>query len=406
MRLVDRAKNIIVNPKAEWEAIAADPTPTGKIVTGYVLPLAAVAALAGFIGVSLIGQSLPFVGHFRMGIGWGIATAIYNVVMAVVFVYVVGFIIDALAPTFGAQKNMAQATKIAAYSYTPVWALGILTIIPALAILVIFGALYGLYLLYLGLPRLMKNPTDKSAGYTALVVVCAIVVGFIINIIGGLITAPAMIGASMATGGPSFTFDKDSPMGKLDALGKKMEEAGKRMEEAQKSGDPGKQMEAAIGALGTALSGGKAVEPVQLDVLKPFVPEKLAGLPRTTLNSNRSGVGGFMAAKVEGVYEEGDKRVELEVVDTGGSAGLVSLAAWAAMGATAESETAERIERMKREGKRYVREEISKRPDGHNIYSVILADRFMVSAEGTGVNIDALKRAVNGLDLAKLEAMK
>ena len=130
------------------------------------------------------------------------------------------------------------------------------------------------------------------------------------------------------------------------------------------------------------------------------------GLPRTTLNSNRSGVGGFMAAKVEGVYEEGDKRVELEVVDTGGSAGLVSLAAWAAMGATAESETAERIERMKREGKRYVREEISKRPDGHNIYSVILADRFMVSAEGTGVNIDALKRAVNGLDLAKLEAMK
>jgi hypothetical protein len=31
----------------------------------------------------------------------------------------------------------------------------------------------------------MKNPPEKSAGYTALVVVGAIVVGFIISIIGG-----------------------------------------------------------------------------------------------------------------------------------------------------------------------------------------------------------------------------
>ena len=405
MRLVDRAKNIIVTPKTEWEAIAADPTPTKDIIVGYVLPLAGLAAVAAFIGISLIGQSLPFVGHFRMGIGWGLALAIYNVVMAVVFVYVVGFIIDALAPTFGAQKNMTQAVKIAAYSYTPVWLVGLLAIIPALGMLTIIGALYGLYLLYLGLPRLMKNSPDKSAGYTALVVVCAIVVGFIISLVGGLITAPAMIGAGMTAGGPTITYDKDSPMGKLDDFSKKMEEAGKKMEQAQKSGDPAKQMEAAMGALGTAISGGKGVEPVQLDALKPFLPEKLAGMPRTTVNADRSGVAGLMAARVEGVYEEGDKRVELEVVDTGGSAGLVSLAAWAALGATAESETAERIERMKREGKRYVREEISKR-GGTNSYSVILADRFMVNAEGTGVDIATLKSAVNGLDLGKLESLK
>ena len=406
MQLIERAKNIVLTPKTEWEVIAADPTPTPRIVTGYVVPLAAVAAIAGFIGMCLVGMSLPFLGTYRMGIGWGLALAIYNVIMAVVFVYVIGFIIDALAPTFGAQKNMAQAVKLAAYSYTPAWLASILTIIPALSILVLVGALYGLYLLYLGLPRLMKNPPDKSAGYTALVVVCAIVVGFIISIIGGLITAPAMMAANMGAASSSgVTFDKDSPAGKLNEFARKMEEAGKKMEQAQKSGDPGKQAEAAMAALGTALSGGKGVEPVQLDALKPFVPEKFAGLPRSDLRSDRSGVVGLMAAKVEGEYTEGPKRVRLSVVDTGGAAGLTSLAAWAAIGATSESENSDRIERLRREGKRLVREEISKR-GGNNHYSVILADRFMVSADGQGVEFDALKAGVNSLELGKLETLK
>jgi hypothetical protein len=405
MQLIERAKNIVLTPKTEWDVIAADPTPGPKIVTGYVLPLAAVAAIAGFIGMCLVGMSLPFLGTYRMGIGWGLALAVYNVIMAVVFVYVIGFIIDALAPTFGGQKNMAQAVKLAAYSYTPAWLAGIVTIIPALSILVLIGALYGLYLLYLGLPRLMKNPAEKSAGYTALVVVCAIVVGFIISVVGGLITAPAMMVAHMGSPSSGVTFDKDSPAGKLNEFARKMEDAGKKMEQAQKSGDPNKQMEAALGTLGTVLSGGKGVEPVQLDALKPFVPEKFAGLPRTDMRTDRSGVVGLMAAKAEGVYEEGGKRVQLSVVDTGGAAGLTSLAAWAAIGATSESETSDRIERMRREGNRLVREQISKR-GGTNHYSVILADRFVVSADGDGVDINALKAGVASLDLGKIEALK
>jgi len=404
MRLVQRARNIIVSPKTEWDAIAVESTPARDLVVGYVLPLAALAAVAGFIGMTLIGQSLPFLGTFRMGLGWGLALAIYNIVMAVVFVYVLGFIIDALAPTFNGQKNMAQAIKLAAYSYTPAWLAGILGIIPALGILAIIGALYGLYLLYLGLPRLMKNPPDKSAGYTALVVVCAIVVGFIISVIGGLITAPAMM-AARAGAGPTVTFDPGSGGARLDQFARKMEEAGKRMDEAQKSGDPKKQMEAALGTLGTALSGGKGVEPVQLDALKPFAPEKFAGLPRTDMRANRSGVAGLMAAKVESDYGEGDKRVQLEIVDTGGAAGLTALAGWAAIGAISESENADRVERMRRDGKRLVREEISKRGGTHT-YSVILADRFVVTAEGRGVDIGTLKSAVASLDLAKIETLK
>jgi hypothetical protein len=147
------------------------------------------------------------------------------------------------------------------------------------------------------------------------------------------------------------------------------------------------------------------VEPVQLDALKPFLPDKFAGLPRTDMRADRSGVVGLMAAKVEGDYAEAGKQVHLSVVDTGGAAGLTSLAAWAAIGATSESETADRIERMRREGNRLVREEVSKR-GGTNHYSVILADRFVVSADGQGVDINTLKSGVGSLDLAKIEALK
>jgi hypothetical protein len=401
MKAVDRAKNILITPKTEWDAIAADTTPTKQLLVGYVLPLAAVAAVAAFIGQVFVGTSVPFMGTVRIGLAAGLAGLVFSIVMAVVMVFVVGFIADALAPSFGGQKNMDQAVKVAAYSYTPVWIVGILAIIPALGLLTILAGLYAIYLLFLGLPKLMRVPQEKAVGYTVVVVIAAIVVGFVIAAIAGLITAPAMM-AGGAMGGSQVTYEKDSAMGKLDDFAKKMELQAKKMEEAQKSGDPNKQMEAALGALGTAMSGGKTVEPVQLDALKPFVPEKFAGLPRTDIRTERGGVSGLMIAKAEGEYREGDKRVQLEVSDTGGAAGLLGMVAW--LGVQGEKEDANRRESTRREGTRVIHEEVDKR-GGKSEYTVVLGNRFVVSAEGNA-EISALKSAVNALELAKLEALQ
>jgi hypothetical protein len=197
---------------------------------------------------------------------------------------VLGFIIDALAPTFGASKNFPQALKVAVYSYTPGWVAGILAILPLLGLLAIIGALYGIYLLYLGLPRLMKNPEDKTVPYTVVTIVGAIVVWVVIAMIGGAIATPAMTvgGMGAAAARSHARADPSTPLGKLEDFGKKMEEAGKKMEAAEKSGDPNKQAEAAMAALGTALGGGKRVEPLQLEQIKPFVPEPSRGSPRPT----------------------------------------------------------------------------------------------------------------------------
>lgn len=404
MNLVERAKNILLTPKTEWDAIAADSTPTAGLITGYVLPLAAVAAVATFIGQVFVGTSMGFMGTMKIGMVAGLVGLVVSLVMAVATVFVIGFIADALAPSFGGQKNMNQALKVAAYSFTPVWVVGVLNIIPALGLLGIIAAIYAIYLMYLGLQGLMKAPREKAAGYTAVVVLASIVVWIVVATLTTLVMAPFMGAAAVmgARTAPQITYDKDSPMGKLDDFAKKMEEQGKKMEAAQKSGDPNKQMEAALGAFGTAISGGQGVEPVQIDALKPFVPDKFAGLPRADIRTERGGVAGMMVAKAEGEYREGDKRVELEVTDTGGAAGLMGMVGW--LGVSGEKEDSNRRESTRKEGNRIVHEEVDKR-GGQNQYTVVLANRFVVSAQGNA-DIGALKSAVNGLDLGKLENLK
>jgi hypothetical protein len=249
----------------------------------------------------------------------------------------------------------------------------------------------------------MRNPPEKSAGYTALVVVCAIVIGFVISMIAGLITGPAMM-ASMG-GGNAIVIDRDGTAGKLDEFAKKMDEASKRMEAAQKSGDPNKQMEAAMGALGTAFSGGKGVDPVQIDQLKPMLPATFAGLPKTDESAQRSGVQGMMTTKVSGTYADtgSGKNVQLEIDDTGGAAGLMALASF--MGVQGEKQEGGRTERTRKEGNRMIHEESDKGAN-QSKYTVVLGERFVVSAEGNNVDLDTLKSAVGSLNLGKLESMK
>ena len=152
------------------------------------------------------------------------------------------------------------------------------------------------------------------------------------------------------------------------------------------------------------MSGGKGVEPVQIDALKPFVPENFVGLPRKDMRTERGGAAGFVTAKAEGVYnDDAGKNAQLSVVDTGGMAGLMGVAAW--MNVQGERENADRRESTHKEGKRFVHEEQNKRDGGTSKYTVVLNDRFIVEARGN-VDFAKLKSAVNSLDLGKIESLK
>jgi hypothetical protein len=183
MALMDRVKGILLTPKQEWPVINGEQASVGGLYTGYIIPLAAIGPIAMVIGWSVFGMSVPFVGSIKLPIGYAVRNAVITYVAGLVGVYVLALIIDALAPTFGGQKNQVQALKAAAYSYTAAWVAGIFMVFPVLGIITLLVSLYSLYLLYLGLPIVMKAPQDKAVGYTVVVVLVAIVLWIVIGVI-------------------------------------------------------------------------------------------------------------------------------------------------------------------------------------------------------------------------------
>jgi hypothetical protein len=182
--LLTRVKQLLMQPRTEWQAIDAEPATIGSIYMGYVLPLAAIPAICMAIGWSVMGT--PFFGT-SLGAGWAIRAAISGYIATLIKVYVVSLVIDGLAPSFGGQKNSIQALKVSAYSMTAVWVVGLFYLVPALWVLSILG-LYSLYLLYVGLPILMKSPSDKAMGYTIVTIVATIVVFVIFRAIVSRLT--------------------------------------------------------------------------------------------------------------------------------------------------------------------------------------------------------------------------
>jgi hypothetical protein len=184
MNLVERVKNILLQPASEWDVISAESSSTANLYQGYIIPLAAIGPLASILGMSLFGISTPFGGTLRIPLTNALGNGITSYVLTLVGVFVIARIIDALAPNFGGEKDSVQSLKVAAYASTPSWVAGILMLVPTLGSLVFLASLYGLYILYLGLPKLMKAPQDKSLAYTGVVVVVALVVMVVVGAVG------------------------------------------------------------------------------------------------------------------------------------------------------------------------------------------------------------------------------
>jgi hypothetical protein len=407
-RLIGRVKGMLLTPKIEWPVVAGEPATVADLYKNYILLLAAIPVVFGFIKMSLIGVSVPFAGTVRTAVGAGVTGMVLSYVLSLAGVYVVALIVDALAPTFGGQKNRVQALKAVAYAYTAAWIAGIGQIVPGLGLLILIaGGIYSIYLLYLGLPHTMKCPQDKAAGYTAVTIIIAIVLSFVI---GAIVAAVAGVGAYsrggsvMSGADDEVVFDKDSPLGKMEEWSKEVEEASKKLEAAEKSGDQEAQAAALKAMMGAALGGGGQVESLTTDRLKPFVPETLAGMPRTDISIQRNDAMGLQITEARATFgDESGRTLDLEITDAGTAKGLLALADWSGMENETETDTG--YEKTYREDGRLVHEQWD-REGKHGEYAVVLGDRFTVKVSGGADDLGDLKDAVGQLDLRALEALK
>jgi len=160
--------------------------------------LAAVPAVATFIGLTLIG-----VGGIRLPVAAGLLQLVIGYALALVTVYLLALITDALAPTFGGTRSRIGALKLIAYASTAGFIGGIFNLIPMLSVLGLLAAIYSMVLIYTGLPVLMQCPAEKAAAYAAVVIVCGLVATVILAGVTSMVVpaGPLRVSALPGTAG-------------------------------------------------------------------------------------------------------------------------------------------------------------------------------------------------------------
>ena len=216
MNLVERAKNMILKPADTWPVIEQESTDWQKLYVPYMVTLAAIPALCGFIGMTLFGVG-GFGFSMRIPVVTGLGLMVSQYIMTLVMVFVWGWLISMLAKTFGGQPNLMNAVKLTVYASTPAMVAGIFQLIPSLAILAMLGGLYSLYVMYLGLPVLMKNPPEKSLPYMVVAAVIGIVCMVLISAVSAMVMPSALSHMSGRTGSADIKFS--TPNGDVQISG-------------------------------------------------------------------------------------------------------------------------------------------------------------------------------------------
>ena len=406
MNIVERAKSILLNPKPTWQVIDVEPADTAGLYTRYLMILAAVPAVCGFIGLSVIGVG-GFGVSFRVPMLTGLANMVVSYVLSLAGVFVLSLIINALAPKFGGVPSHIQALKVAVYASTAAMLGGVFSLLPLLSILGLLAGLYSIYLLYTGLPVLMKSRADKAVSYTVLVVVAAIVLGLIM---GGITTLFAVPGGGLfASGDDDTAVTISSPGGTvvidsaaIAAAQRKIEAATRQMEAGKAQNDTAAVAAGsreAVAAVTGMLGGGEAME---AKVLKAALPEQLGGLARTGFEAQDGGALGLAASQVSADYGTGEREVHLEISDLGGLGAIAAAAFGIVQG---EKEDADHAEKTWQENGRSLHESYQK--DGSSAERrVALKNGIIVTLTAQGTDIATLRSMAAQLDLAALEQLE
>lgn len=372
--IVAQAKAILVAPKEEWPKIAAGGGSVRSVFTGYVMPLAAIGPLAGFIGGQLFGRGALFF-HYRPSLLFGLSSAITAYVMSLLSTFLIAWVVSFLAGKFGGREDFTRAFKLCAFSFTAAWLAGAFNLLPSLGLIVGLAGLYGLYLFYLGATPMMGVPQDKAVGYTVVTVICAIV----LYIVAGMIAASA----AAVVGGAGVLGEDTAASASLTIPGvgtidsRKLDQANQNLQ---------------------AAANGQA-KPVDSAKLQALLPASIGGYQRTALASNAVGQFGTDA---EGTYTAGDKSFSLKIVDSAGLGALAGLGA--AMGVQSSHEDANGYERTGSVNGQMQSEKWDKSSSSGSVTQQV-ASRFMITAEGSAASVDELKAAVGSIDQGRLAGL-
>jgi hypothetical protein len=442
--LLERMKNILFSPRSEWARIAGESSSIGELYVSYALPLLIGVALISFVHLSVLGTTTLFGGTMRLPMTLGLTSALATVLGGAIGLALVSVIINMLASSFGARRELRQAFKVAVYTATPSAVASVFSLLPGLgSLLGLVAMVYGIYVLYLSLVPVMQTPKDRAFGYTVTIIIVTIVLSIVFgvmlatlgatgrlmgfnpmgraseaasqdaaaasvgNVIGGLLGSDekgkqdlgaavanlAKVGAQMDTAPAATTPSSNAPSA--------AQPAAPSSDDAQAAG-------AAVGgllsALGGALNGGRRVEPVDFHVLKGLLPDSLPDMQRASAEGSAQQGVGMKGTDSKGIYTGANgARVEIDIADASAVSGLMSIAEALPQTTSASSDTAYEKDVTVAGYRAHEKYDSSSQ---HGELSFIIAKRFTVDLTGDHVDMRTLESDAGRVDLSKLAAMK
>ncbi|WP_186729022.1 Yip1 family protein [Sphingomonas panacisoli] len=382
--MIERIKRIMMSPKTEWPAIEAEPMTLNSVMMTWVLPLAAIGPIAMIVR-NLLFPLTVFGVSFRVPLIGSVVQAALALGLTMLGVWLWSMVLDALAPNFKGTKNPIAALKLVAFSATAAWLCGIFQLTWATTPLAILG-LYSAYLFWVGVPVMMKVPDDQRPVFVVVAVLIGIVVNFVALAVAGVIagTMFAMTpGAGLTTPGGTISVGGTTiDTGKLEAAAANMKAAGEKMQAGLAGGE-----------------GAKAVDPAALQNL---LPASISGWNRTSVESQGAGAGGINGSNAKAQFQAGDQSFDLSVTDMGVMGNIATLGG--AVNASSSKQTATGYEKTEMQGGNMVSERWDNQSKSGS-YSVMVASRFAVEAEGSAPSIDVLKSAVGAINLGQVQSL-
>ena len=178
-KLQARVVGMLKNPTIEWRTISGEPDDIQSLYMNYIIPLAAIPAVAMFLGLAIIG--VPFIG--RVGFITALATAIVLYIQTLVAPLVAAIVIEQLAPRFSSSGSTVDALKLVAYASTPVWIGSVIYLIIYLTPLMIVPVIFAVYLFYLGLPPMMKTHPNNVVPFMLVSFIAIVVVNIFLRLL-------------------------------------------------------------------------------------------------------------------------------------------------------------------------------------------------------------------------------
>jgi hypothetical protein len=176
--MFNHAIGLLVQPSTQWRKVAELPQATLTTMILYPCIMALLPAVAWYYGTTRVGWSVGDGDSIKLTTDSALAIIILFYFAMISAVAIIGYFIHWMSDTYGADSSFAKGIVIAGFTATPLFLAGSSGFYPVLWLDMLVGVTsvcWSVYLLYLGIPIVMKIPEERGFLFSSAVIAICLV---------------------------------------------------------------------------------------------------------------------------------------------------------------------------------------------------------------------------------------